>query len=139
LLDTGAPLFIAEVASRSTVGDDVGAKREVYEAVGVREYVVFDPDGSLLSTPILAWHLERGAFVSWRPEADGWWRSDALGISFQAAQPFLRVRDRERREIPATPALHGQLEGLHAELEEERRQRIALQEELHRLRENRTL
>jgi Uma2 family endonuclease len=131
LQDAGAPLFIAEVASRSTVGDDVGAKREVYEAVGVREYIVFDPDGTLLSTPILAWRLERGAYVSWRPEADGWWRSAALGLSFQAAQPFPRVRDHEGREIPATPALHRQLE-------EERRQRLALEEELRRLRENPT-
>jgi Uma2 family endonuclease len=137
LLDTGAPPFIAEVASRSTVGDDVGAKREVYEAVGVREYIVFDPDGTLLSTPVLAWRLEHGAYVSWRPESDGWWHSDVLGLSFQAAQPFVRMLDHESNEIPATPALHTQLEGLHVELAKERRQRLALEEELRQLRENR--
>jgi Uma2 family endonuclease len=138
LVDTGAPLFIAEVASRSTVGDDVGAKREVYEAVGVREYVVFDPGASLLSTPVLAWRWESGSFVPWQTESDGWWRSASLGLSFQAMQPFVRVRDREGREIPPSRALHVQLEGLHAQLEDERQRRLALEDELRRLRGDHT-
>jgi len=131
LVDTGAPLFIAEVASRSTVGDDVSAKREVYEAVGVREYVVFDPGASLLSTPVLAWRWESGSFVPWLPESDGWWHSTSLNLLLRAAQPLLRVRDQEGREIPASGTLH-------ALLEDERRRRLALEVELRRLRGDHT-
>ena len=77
LADVGPPLFIAEVASRSTVGDDVSGKREAYEAIGVQEYIVFDPDGALLSTPLLAWRIDNGVYIPWRQESDGWWHSSA--------------------------------------------------------------
>lgn len=141
LAEVGAPLFIAEVASRSTVSDDVGDKRHAYEAIGAQEYVVFDPDGALLSAPLFAWRLEHGAFIPWQPDAEGWWRSAALGLSFRHAHPLLRMRDHVGREIPPTSALHillegaqTALEGAQTALEEERRQRAALDEELRHLR-----
>lgn len=99
LAEAGVPLFIAEVASRSTVGDDVSDKREAYEAIGVPEYIVFDPDGALLSTPLLAWRLEDDVYVPWRPAEDGCWHSMALDIAIGATQPLLSVRDRDGREI----------------------------------------
>lgn len=64
LIDAGVPLLIVEVASRRTVGINVGEKRDAYEATGVAEYLVFDPDGVLLSTPLLAWRLEGGVYRS---------------------------------------------------------------------------
>lgn len=128
LTEMGAPLFIAEVARRSTVSDDVDGKRAAYEAIGVPEYVVFDPDGMLLSNPLLAWRLEGESYVPWRPEADGTWHSVSLGVSLQATQPLLSVRDHDGQEIPPTRALH-------ALLEDERRRRIALEDELRRLRD----
>jgi len=91
----GAPLFVAEVASDSTKLNDQGDKRQAYAAIGIPEYVVFDPDGSLLATPILAWRLENGSYVRWYAEADGWWDSSALDLSFRATQPLLSVRDRD--------------------------------------------
>lgn len=60
IAEAGVPLFVAEVASRSTVGNDRGDKRRAYEAIGVPEYVVFDPDGDLLPATIQAWRLEGG-------------------------------------------------------------------------------
>jgi Uma2 family endonuclease len=47
----GAPLFIAEIASESTKKNDQGDKRHAYAAVGVLEYLLFDPDGDLLAYP----------------------------------------------------------------------------------------
>ncbi len=99
LADAGAPLFIAEVVSRSTVGDDIGEKQRIYEAIGVQEYIAFDPDGALLSTPLLAWRLASGAYIPWRAEADGSWYSAALEVSILATQPMLGVRDRTGRDI----------------------------------------
>jgi hypothetical protein len=96
---SGVPLFTAEVASDSTAGNEVGEKRLAYAAIGVPEYVVFDPVGNVLSTPLLAWRLESGGYVSWRPDADGSWSSRSLEVAFQSTQPFLGVRDRDGMQI----------------------------------------
>ena len=128
LADAGAPLFILEVASRSTMGDDVGDKRQAYETIGAREYMVFDPDGTLLSTPLLAWRLDGDAFAPWHPDEDGLWRSAALGISLRPTQPLLTVYDHAGQEIPGTGLLH-------ALLAAERRRSSALEDENRRLRE----
>lgn len=37
--DAGVPLFVMEVASRSTGRNDVGDKRHAYEAIGIPEYI----------------------------------------------------------------------------------------------------
>jgi Uma2 family endonuclease len=134
LADVGAPLFILEVASRSTMDDDLGDKRLAYEAVGVAEYIVFDPDGSLLSTPILAWRLDGTSYVSWRPADDGLWHSATLGIALRATQPLLTIYDHTGEEIPEVLRVHAQLADERRQLEDERRRRIALEEEVRRLR-----
>jgi Uma2 family endonuclease len=121
----GVPLFIMEVASNSTVGNDVGDKRHAYAAIGVAEYLVFDPDGDILSTPLLAWRLVAGVYVPWRPEPDGWWKSGALDVAFQATQPYLSIRDRNSQQIELAHEVRQRAERLQlrvAELEEELRQ-----------------
>jgi Uma2 family endonuclease len=142
LSEAGVPLFIAEVASDSTVGNDVGAKRLAYAAIGVPEYVVFDPVGNVLSTPLLAWRLEAGGSVSWRPDADGSWRSGTLDVAFQATQPFLGVRDRDGTQIEPSREVRRrarQLEQRLHEVEERvaaaEQARADLEEQLRRLRE----
>ena len=99
LTDAGNPLFIGEVASKSTLGNDLGFKKDVYEFVGVLEYIVFDPAGSLIAPALHAWRLEERVYVPWVAGDDGWWRSHALGISFQPTQPFMTLRDREGRQL----------------------------------------
>jgi len=95
IADVGAPLFVAEAASDSTKANDQGDKRQAYAAVGVPEYIVFDPSGDVLSTPLLAWRLAAGTYVPWRPDRSGWWHSASLDVSFRATQPFLSMRDRD--------------------------------------------
>src|SRR5947208_3947424 len=55
LSEAGVPLFIAEIASDSTVGNDVGDKRVAYAAIAMLECVVCDPAGDLFSPPLLGW------------------------------------------------------------------------------------
>jgi len=81
------------------VSDDIGEKQRVYEAIGVQEYIAFDPDGALLSTPLLAWRLANGTYTPWRAEADGSWHSTALDVSIVVTQPILGLRDRTGRDI----------------------------------------
>jgi Uma2 family endonuclease len=150
LADAGAPLFIAEVASASTVRGDLGEKRLAYEAIGVESYLVFDPEGSLLPEPVLAWRLEHGRYVPWTAAEDGWWHSERLNLSFRPAGPgpLLEVRDAHAVRIPSAREAHRSLEEYAAllveqqrrlveqdrRLAEEQRLRETLEEELRRLR-----
>jgi Uma2 family endonuclease len=54
----GAPDLVVEVLSPSTAGRDRGAKFELYERAGVREYWLLDPEGEYLE----AYTLADGAF-----------------------------------------------------------------------------
>ena len=57
-----APDFVLEVASPSTWHDDEGPKRELYERLGVREYVQHDPMGEHLPSRLQGRRLVRGAY-----------------------------------------------------------------------------
>ncbi len=137
LADAGAPLFVAEVASNSTKGNDLDDKRLAYAAIGVREYLVFDPTGSVLSTPLLAWRLAGIVYEPWQPDGEGWWYSTALDVSFRATQPFLGVRDRDGAIIAPAGQVRRQAREearARAELEQrlmaEAQQRAALEQRL---------
>jgi Uma2 family endonuclease len=96
----GAPLFVVEIASASTLRSDREGKRIAYARAGIPEYLLFDPSGSLLPTPIVAWRLPHAGaqvYASWLSEPDGSWRSEALDVWFVPDPPFLRVRGNDGR------------------------------------------
>jgi len=105
LAAVGAPLFIAEVVSRSTRANDLGDKRQAYAAIGAREYLIFDPSGHLLPTPVQAWRLgpEGGPYIPWTPDRQGWGHSAALQVALRPTPPLLSVRDRD--STPIEPSL----------------------------------
>jgi len=116
--DAGVPLFVMEVASRSTGRNDIGDKRHAYEAIGIPEYIVFDPHGDVLRGSLRAWRLQSGAYVPWQADTDGWWYSQSLGISFQPTQPFLTVRDRTGQLIGLSRQVRERVEYLEHRLDE---------------------
>jgi Uma2 family endonuclease len=67
-----APDFVLEVASPNTWREDEGAKRQVYERLGVTEYCQYDPTGELLGTQLKGSRLSAGRY---QEQAAG--RSDA--------------------------------------------------------------
>jgi Uma2 family endonuclease len=99
LRDVGVPLFIAEVASKSTWNNDLSFKKEVYAFARVEEYIAFDPSGHFITPALQSWRLDNDTYTSWNAAGDGWWHSRALDVTFQAAQPFLAVRDRDGRHV----------------------------------------
>ena len=46
------PDFVLEITSKSTRGEDQGAKRGIYAYLGVREYWQYDPTGDYLDPPL---------------------------------------------------------------------------------------
>jgi Uma2 family endonuclease len=124
----GAPLFIAEIASDSTKGNDQGDKRAAYAAIGVPEYVIFDPDGDLLVAPLLAWRLDGATYVPWRPDDDGWWHSRVLDVSFRPGHPYVGVRDRDGVILEPSGAVRRHARALEQRMHEEAR---ALEQRMH--------
>ena len=57
-----APDWVLEVASKSTYKKDVGAKKDLYEALGVGEYFVYDPQGGLHDPRLRGWVLRAGRY-----------------------------------------------------------------------------
>lgn len=119
----GPPALVIEVASPATAREnDINllsptGKPAVYEAIGVGEYLVFDPTGDIIGTQVWARRAGPGGFVPWEPEADGRWVSAALGIAFEPRGVLLRVYDQDGRLVPITEEL--------ADLVDERDRRLA--------------
>jgi Uma2 family endonuclease len=149
----GPPALIVEVTSPSTARErDLSAdpgrgKPALYAAMGVDEYIVFDPYGEFLHERVRAWRAATpggafgGKFVPWLPEADGRWHSRSLGVSFAPQGFLLRVYDQDGQLLPITEELDDQNRQLLAEnrqlvdlADEQARQLAALAEELRRLR-----
>jgi Uma2 family endonuclease len=94
----GIPALLIEVASKSTWHIDVGldprardgAKGYEYLALGVAEYLVFDPQGEFIAEQCRGWRLRDGQREPWQPAADGRYHS-ALGVSFAPEGLFLRI------------------------------------------------
>jgi Uma2 family endonuclease len=125
----GPPSLIIEVTSPSTaLGRDLNmgspsGKPQIYEAMGVPEYLVFDPLAEFLGKQVWARRLGPHGYIPWEPAANGRWVSETLGISFAPQGFLLRVYNQNGMLVP----LYGEL---HDQLAEERRQRA---EEHHRL------
>ena len=128
--EAGAPLFILEVASKTTIRNDLEGKRDVYAAIGVPEYLIFDPSGDIIGDAVQAWRLAPASstvYQPWAPNDDGYWHSSALDIAFWPEQPFLMVRDHDGLLIPHPRTAARRLR-------DEQAARQQLEEELRRLR-----
>ena len=56
------PDFVLEVTSKSTRRDDERRKRDVYAALGVGEYFLYDPRAEYLAPPLQSWRLRGGSY-----------------------------------------------------------------------------
>ena len=56
------PDFVLEVTSKSTRREDERRKRDVYAALGVREYFLYDPRAEYLAPPLQGFRLHEGEY-----------------------------------------------------------------------------
>jgi Uma2 family endonuclease len=87
------PQVIIEISSDSTVREDLGDKRDLYERLGVQEYFLFDPIGDCLNPRLQGFRHDAGAFVRLEPTADQGLTSQTLGVQFVPEGNMLRVSD----------------------------------------------
>ena len=91
------PDFVLEITSRSTYREDQESKREVYRALGVREYWQYDPTGDYLEPPLQGLELSAGEYrrLPGRELADGALAlaSGVLGLELRVTARGLRFHD----------------------------------------------
>ncbi|MBV9544161.1 MAG: Uma2 family endonuclease [Chloroflexi bacterium] len=117
--ELGTPLFIAEIASESTLAQDLADKAYVYGQLGVPEYLVFEPGGTWLKGQLRAWRLQSttaSAYTLWLPDEQGRLFSTALAVTIHVTQPLLGVCDRDGRLIESAVTMARRIEELERRL-----------------------
>ncbi len=112
------PDWVLEVTSKSTWREDEGAKRRLYERLGVTEYWQFDPTGDYLDPILKGRTLEDGRYRELELERrdGGLCRfSEVLGLDLRLEDGRLRFFDPKRASYLLTPMEQ------HQALEEQRR------------------
>lgn len=118
-----APDLIIEVTSRSTRLRDVGVKKGLYEALGVREYILFDPREEYLLPRFQVHRREGSHFLPvLAPEAQGY-LSRSLGLLFRVIDGELRIIDPASGQTLPTPAEQAQRAEQEAQRAEQATQR----------------
>ena len=127
------PDFILEVASRHTATDDLEAKRDYYETLGVGEYWLFDGEGEFYGFTLRGYRLEGGRY---RPMELGeigpgvlQGHSAALNLNLRVEDGYLGWHDPATGEhIPTLQSQTARAETAEARVQE-------LETEIRRLRE----
>ena len=89
----GSPVLVAEVTSKKTRRRDQDVKKPLYERLGVKEFVLFDPFAEYLRPPLQGFRLMRGIYQPIPLEADGSLRSQTTGLWFRREGQRLRLVD----------------------------------------------
>jgi len=141
LWEETAPSLVVEVTSRKTRREDLGKKKDVYERIGVEEYVLFDPYGDWLRPRLQGFGLEGGRYQPIAPAEDGSLASRATGLILRPEGERLRLFDPAAgKPVLWTDELEGaraeaeaSLAGVEAALVEERAARRKLEERIREL------
>lgn len=133
----GLPALVIEVATAVERELDLTSptgKAGVYSAIGVREYLVFDPTGDSVGEPVWARRMGPGGYVPWEPDGFGRWFSSTLGIAFEPRDTLLRVYDRDGRLVRLTNELAGRTIEQEQHIADQQRRLAELEAESHKLR-----
>ena len=87
------PDLVIEVTSSSTRREDVSKKKNLYERLGISEYILFDPEGDYLKPRLQGYRLEQGVYVRLTPEPDGSLLSWVTGLRLRPEALSLRLID----------------------------------------------
>jgi Uma2 family endonuclease len=90
-VEGAVPSVIFEFASTDTYLEDLGAKRELYEELGVKEYFLFDPLGECFTPRLQGFRLIGSRYQPMTAVADDVLESEVLGLRFTPHDFMLRV------------------------------------------------
>jgi Uma2 family endonuclease len=78
--EKAAPSVIFEITSDETANEDQQAKRQLYQKLGVREYILFDPLHDYLPRQLMCYRLVDGRYQAVALSPDGSLDSTELGL-----------------------------------------------------------
>jgi Uma2 family endonuclease len=87
------PTLIFEITSRRTRKEDTGAKKDLYERLGVAELVLFDPYGEYLKPRLQGYRLERGRYQPIALDRDSSLDLRTTGLTLRPEGELLRLID----------------------------------------------
>jgi Uma2 family endonuclease len=125
------PCIIFEMASEHTWHEDPWEKRPKYERLGVREYILFDPEGEYLRPRLQGSRLVEGRYEPIKPDGDGRLLSEELGFFIKPEGLVLQLFDGTTGAPVPIRLERLEQERLHAE--QERRRADSLAAEVERL------
>ena len=129
------PDFVLEVTSASTRHNDERRKREVYAALGVREYFLYDPRAEYLSPPLQGWRLREGAYRA----VSAVTMLSNRGVAVASEVLGLELRDeREARRLRLHDRAAGEDLLTHEEVEQAREESRQARDEAERARNEET-
>jgi Uma2 family endonuclease len=128
------PCIVFEMASENTWREDLGEKRLKYERLGVREYILFDPEGEYLRPRLQGFRLVEGRYEPIALDAEGRLRSEELGFLLVPQGIFLRLLDETTGALLPTGIERALAAELDAEQTEHRAQQAELRAEQEQLR-----
>lgn len=86
-----APDLVIEITSKSTRIRDIGFKKGLYEVLGVRDYLLFDPRHEYLKPSFQAYRLEGDSFVRVLVGENCAYISAVTGLEFRIVNGVLRI------------------------------------------------
>jgi len=99
-----APDFVIEVTSKSTRLRDVGVKKGLYEALGVKEYLLFDPRAEYLDPRFQVFRREGKHFMPVLVPENRGYNSPLLGLTFRVVDEELRIFENVSGRMLLNPA-----------------------------------
>jgi Uma2 family endonuclease len=110
-VEKAVPCFILEATSKETANEDQGAKRLLYQRLGVREYFLFDPLHEYLERQLMGYRLIDGEYEPLTPDNGGGLVSEELGVRLVPEEAQLGVFRLDTGErVPTPPQAYRLLE-----------------------------
>ena len=97
------PDFVMEFSSKTTYQNDLTDKMELYAALGIPNYLLYDAEALYLPAPLMGFQLVKGVYVPILPGVDGGLHSDVLGLDFHIRERRLGVYDPVAEQWLQTP------------------------------------
>ena len=98
------PTVVFEVLSSNTHRRDQGPKRESYQRMGVKEYILYDPHHEFMDPPLQVNVLEGGVYRRLEPDETGAFVSETLGLRLRMVNRRLRFFRLDTGEVLLSPA-----------------------------------
>ena len=98
------PDFVMEFSSKTTYQNDLTDKMDIYAALGIPNYLLYDAEALYLPSPLIGFRLVDKEYVPIRPDVAGGIHSDVLGLDFHIRDRRLAVYDPVRQQWLQTSA-----------------------------------